>query len=653
MTNRFAAVFFTLALLLAGTGLQLPADELSSQEQLAFQQAVAAADPSVVRIETVGGMDLVGEVLTGTGPTTGVVVRADGYIITSRFNFLSRPASVIVTLPDERRFAAEIVASDLARMLTLLKIEADDLVPLPAVPREEIQVGQWAISLGRTFDLKFPNISVGIISALNRVWGKAIQTDAKTSPVNYGGPLIDLSGRCLGVIVPLSPQGQGETAGVEWYDSGIGFAVPMADIQGILPRLIAGETLKPGLMGVSFEDAGPLSGEAKIIRVRPESPADQAGLLTDDVITTFNGRPIEKLNTLKHVLGTLYARDTVTVTIRRGDQTLEKSLTLTDVLKAYQFPYLGILPDRAVQSDAPAGVRIRAVLQGSPAAAAKLAPGDVIREVAGQEVGSRQELARQIDRVEPHAEVPLTINRQGQNVSVSVKLGIFPNDPPQSLNSVVVRPPETPVEVKVGRLNEQLPGDGLGFWGYVPENYRSDQQWGLLVWLHPAGETMEAQTLRAFSEICRDRGYLLAAPRAEDVGGWSPELEEPVHAVVGWFRDRYRIDPARIVTMGFENSGPFATRLAFKYRDTVRGLVLLSAPLRVRPPDNDPDFPLQIALVSGKAALGHRLVGPSVELLRKQNFPTWLLEHDVQGESVFDQETVAALALWLDALDRL
>ena len=67
-------------------------------------------------------------------------------------------------------------------------------------------VGQWAIAVGRTYEQPEPNLSVGVISATNRIWSKAIQTDAKISPSNYGGPLIDIHGRVLGVLVPLSPQ---------------------------------------------------------------------------------------------------------------------------------------------------------------------------------------------------------------------------------------------------------------------------------------------------------------------------------------------------------------------------------------------------------------------------------------------------------------
>src|SRR5205814_158981 len=99
---------------------------------------------------------------------------------------------------------------------------------VPAVaPAKELVEGQWSIALGRTLDPKRdspPAVSVGIISAVNRIWGKAFQVDAKISPINYGGPVIDVQGRVQGILVPASPKGDDEAAGYEWYDSGIGFA---------------------------------------------------------------------------------------------------------------------------------------------------------------------------------------------------------------------------------------------------------------------------------------------------------------------------------------------------------------------------------------------------------------------------------------------
>ena len=124
------------------------------------------------------------------------------------------PASILVTTPQGKRAAAKIVARDRARMLTLLKINADEKLALPEIaPRGELQVGQYAIAVGRTLDAKTPNLSVGVLSALQRAYGRAVQTDAKVSPANYGGPLVDIRGRVMGVLTPLPVMGEGETAG--------------------------------------------------------------------------------------------------------------------------------------------------------------------------------------------------------------------------------------------------------------------------------------------------------------------------------------------------------------------------------------------------------------------------------------------------------
>ena len=205
---------FSLAVGLAMTSAAWAAEgSLEASEETAFKQATALADPSIVRIETVGGLEQLDEVLLGTGPTSGVVVSSDGFIISSSFNFVGKPSSILVTLSDGRRLAAKLIANDRLRLLTLLHVDVDGLTPAKAAPRDQIQVGQWALALGRTLDNSTPSLSVGIVSAVNRVWGKAIQTDAKTSPVNYGGALVDVEGRVMGIITPLSPTGGSESAG--------------------------------------------------------------------------------------------------------------------------------------------------------------------------------------------------------------------------------------------------------------------------------------------------------------------------------------------------------------------------------------------------------------------------------------------------------
>ena len=121
-------------LLMAATAMAADG-KLEALEEQAFKQAAAFADPSVVRIEPVGGLEQLDNVLLGNGPTSGVVVSADGFIISSSFNFVGKPASILVTLPDGRRMAAKLVANDRLRLLTLLKVDAEGLIPAKAAPR--------------------------------------------------------------------------------------------------------------------------------------------------------------------------------------------------------------------------------------------------------------------------------------------------------------------------------------------------------------------------------------------------------------------------------------------------------------------------------------------------------------------------------------
>lgn len=162
--RRSLILFLTLAASLRCMAAQ--DEDIAALEEQSMTAAVARVAPSVVRIETVGGMDRIGEVLLGDGPTTGLIVDSDGFIISSAFNFLGKPSSILVTLPSGKRTPAEVVARDHSRMLVLLKVSSDEPLPVPeAVPLQEIQVGQWSLAVGRALDAQRPNMSVGIISA--------------------------------------------------------------------------------------------------------------------------------------------------------------------------------------------------------------------------------------------------------------------------------------------------------------------------------------------------------------------------------------------------------------------------------------------------------------------------------------------------------
>jgi serine protease Do len=149
-----------------------------------------------------------------------------------------------------------------------------------------VRVGQWAFALGRTFGTDEPTVHIGIVSALRRQFGRALQIDAYTSPANYGGAVIDIDGRVLGIAVPLSPAGR--DAGVEWYDSGIGFAATIADIPAIVGQMQQGMVLHRGWLGVSLDPAH-LGPGARLSGTPKDGVAAQAGLRMGDVILEVDG----------------------------------------------------------------------------------------------------------------------------------------------------------------------------------------------------------------------------------------------------------------------------------------------------------------------------------------------------------------------------
>ncbi|GAB4157684.1 MAG: PDZ domain-containing protein [Planctomycetaceae bacterium] len=633
--------------------------KLEELEEQAFNQATALVSPSVVRIQTVGGLDQVGRVLTGTGPTTGVVVSSDGYIISSAFNFISKPASILVQLSDGRRFTAKLVATDHSKMLTLLKIDAKNLVPAQAAAKKSIEVGQWAIALGRTFDGPLPSVSVGIISALDRIWGRAIQTDAKVSPVNYGGPLVNIEGKVQGILVPLSTRGRGRTAGVEWYDSGIGFAIPMEDVYSAVKRLKTGQDLHPGLMGISFKGAGLLGGPPIIDRVRTGSPAAKAGFKVKDRIVEIDGRKIIRQAGVQHALGNKYAGDTVTVTVTRGNETIKKQVTLVDKLIAYESAFLGILPQRELTGLGPKlpGVGIRFVFPNSPAAKANLKPRDRILKFNGQDIANTARLLDLVSRQRPRTKATIVYRRENADKTATVELASIPNTVPLELLPSIVPPvekkPAAKNAPKTGNFTVTLPKFNREYWALVPESYNPAYKYSVMVWLHPGGDTMEAAMVENWEALCERWNIIIIAPKAGKLGGWTPNDAEFVKSCIENIKETHSTDPSRLFLHGYADGGKFAYQLAFKYRDIVRGVCNVASPLRVRPAENSPEFRLQFHLVCGDKDPVNRLVKSTVAGLRRMKYP-------VSSATVKDGlhaypplEFLDEIARWADCLDRI
>jgi serine protease Do len=327
---------------------------LADQQQLVFRRALHTISPSIVRIDTIGGAQPVrqetdamrpGRVAPGfrqaDGPTTGLIFSSDGYVLTSSFNFVRDPVIITVTLADGRRYVARLVARDLPARLALLKIEAAGLPTPQWVDSDELHAGQWTLAAGLGHGGEQPALSVGILSALRRMSARAVQTDAKVSPANYGGPLFDVEGRVIGICVPMGP-GEDELAGVEWYDSGIGFAIRADHIRLRAPRLQQGHDLHRGLLGINLDTRATVVGaepnateeekqppiDGLRIIGEPRGPAADAGLKADDVITQIDGAPTPRLVDFLRAVAPKAAGDTIAVTYRRGDEPATVTLRL-------------------------------------------------------------------------------------------------------------------------------------------------------------------------------------------------------------------------------------------------------------------------------------------------------------------------------------
>jgi serine protease Do len=654
---------------------QAPTRELEEAEEQAFKRAVSQVAPSLVRIETVGGLDQVQNFLLGTGPTTGVIVSADGYVVSSSFNFLSKPTSILVTTTDGKRLAAKAIANDTVRMLTLLKVEADGLVPAKPAAKPSIRVGQWAIAVGRALDANAPNASVGIVSAVNRVWGKAIQTDAKVSPVNYGGALVDVDGSVLGVLVPLSPQDNSPVAGVEWYDSGIGFAIPLADVLATLDRLKQGKDLRPGLAGFNFASTDLYGGDTKIDRVRYDSPMYRAGFKDGDVIAELDGHKVTRPAQVRHVLGSKIEGDKLAITIKRGDETKQADLTLVGELPPFEAGFLGVLPAREKLGSEPNGVGVRWVYPDSPAAKIGLKPRDRVVKFRDQAITSASQLIDQVSRVRPTEKATVVIKRDGKEQTLEATLVGYPADVPKDLPTSVIeavveddtKKADTKNEKKddadkmvdrekprTGRFGEEVADSKNAWWAFVPESYNPAYAYSLLVWLHPPGDTLEATVYDLWKSEAERRGILLLGLKAANIAaGWQANEADFVHETVVSFQKKYSIDAGRVVLHGYEKSGPFATHLAFKHRDVFRGLILAASIIGERPPENLPEYRLQFQLICGSKDPAHSFAERNANSLRGIKYPANFTSLPDLEHRYPNAEGVDAMSRWIDSLDRL
>ncbi|WP_297957675.1 trypsin-like peptidase domain-containing protein [uncultured Desulfobulbus sp.] len=280
------------------------------------------------------------EIPQGTG--SGFIWDRQGRIVTN-FHVISDASRLEVTLADHSTWKASLVGAAPDRDLAVLQITAPagKLQPITVGESKNLLVGQKVFAIGNPFGLD-QTLTTGVVSALGReitaVTGRTIhdviQTDAAINPGNSGGPLLDSAGRLIGVNTAIySPSGA---------SSGIGFAVPVGEVNRVVPQIISkGKVLRPGL-GVTLANRS-LTGElglegVLVLKVLPGTSAEQAGLrgttqvgdglVLGDIILAVNGRKVTDYDSLRDEVERYQVGETVALTLLRDDATAEVNVRL-------------------------------------------------------------------------------------------------------------------------------------------------------------------------------------------------------------------------------------------------------------------------------------------------------------------------------------
>ena len=403
----------------------------------------------------------------GGGLGSGMIYRNDGLILTNA-HVVRGADTVKVTLQDGRTFPkAKVLGRDERTDIAVVKVPATGLPVVKLGDSSKVQVGDWAIAVGNPFGLDH-TLTVGVISAKGReidLAGKNdtrtdyLQTDASINPGNSGGPLLNINGLVVGINNAIYSESGG--------NQGIGFAIPINVARDVADQLAKTGKVRRGYLGVSIRNAEdvaegfgyPKGTKGVLVETVTDAntPGAKAGLKAGDVITKFNGQNVTKSNELQRLVGSSPVGGVVTLTVLRGDQTLNLKATLEelpDKLGASddgedtpgapdQNPAAGgtslVIPGlkarnltpevaRALKIKPTQGVVITNVDEDSPAGDAGLQRGDVVTKVGQTTVNSVAELQAEVSRIlklqtGDSKKVALRVDRNGQQSFVVVTIG--------------------------------------------------------------------------------------------------------------------------------------------------------------------------------------------------------------------------------------
>lgn len=304
---------------------------------MSFAELAQRSDAAVVFVKTLQSRPGAGgrQQIIGEGLGSAFVFDPNGLILTNN-HVIEGASEIRVTFGKKREMPATVVGRDPPTDIAVLRVEANGLSHVPLGDSDATRVGDWVVAIGNPFGLSH-TVSAGIVSAKGRTsqdvrgldesgYYDFLQTDASINPGNSGGPLLDTSGRVVGINTAIRAQA-----------NNIGFAVPINMVKELLPRLLKDGEIKRSFIGVvvasvASDDAqrlGLQDDQGALVRaVTPGGPADMAGLRPDDVIVGFENQLVPTPEHLRWVASVAGIGKAASLRVVRSGRTFDLKLKL-------------------------------------------------------------------------------------------------------------------------------------------------------------------------------------------------------------------------------------------------------------------------------------------------------------------------------------
>jgi len=364
------------------------------------------------------------------GPSgSGFVISKDGYVITNN-HVIDGVEKVYVSLNNGRDYEAEIVGTDEATDIALLKIEGDDFDWLRIGDIDNTRVGSWVVAIGAPFGFEH-TVTAGIISAKGRNVGEQyipyVQTDVAINPGNSGGPLINMNGKVVGV--------NSKILSISGGSNGLSFSIPIDLVMDVVGQIKDTGNVLRGYLGVSYQEVSfelaksfglERSEGALITVVTPNSPADQAGIKRGDIVLQVDDKRIKNSVELPFVIGRYRPGRKVKMSIVRDGEHLTRSLEIgsrnpeiaqqsssrqeKDSLQWLGAEFKNIPEELKERSNITSGVIVTSLDSGAIYDAG-IRQGDIIQSILLTSVSDLSDFEQTISRLKNQTNVPVLVTR--------------------------------------------------------------------------------------------------------------------------------------------------------------------------------------------------------------------------------------------------